>query len=65
MGVGVVGFGHAVRRQAVAVGEQGGAADVFQSAVDVVADVEQEEVMGERGRGGEHGQFGFADCADV
>ena len=46
-------------------GEQGGAADVFKSAVDVVADVEQEEVMRERGRGGEHCQFGFADFADV
>ena len=49
----------------MAVGEQGGTADVFQSSIDVVADVEQEEVMGERGRGGEHGQFGFADFADV
>ena len=49
----------------MAVGEQGGAADVFKSAVDVVADVEQKEVMRERGRGWEHCQFGFADCADV
>ena len=36
-GISFVGFAHIVRWQTVAVGEQGGAADVFQPTVEVVA----------------------------
>ena len=36
-GIGFVGFAHIIRWQTVAVGEQGGAADVFQPTVEVVA----------------------------
>lgn len=60
-GVGIVGIGHTVRRKAVAIGEQCGAVGVFQTAVNMVADVEQEQIFLKWGRGGEHRQFCFAD----
>ena len=38
---------------------------MFEAAVDVVAQMQQEEVFGKRGGVGEHGELGFADALHV
>ena len=65
-GVGGIGFAAGVVcRQCPAVGVQGGAADVFQAAVDFVAQMQQEQVFGEGCRLLEQGDFISADGFDV
>ena len=65
-GVGGIGFAAGiVCGQRPAVGVQGSAADVFQSAVDFVAQMQQKQVFGEGCRLLEQGDFISADGFDV
>ena len=65
LGIVFIGISHACRWQPVPVRKQGGAVGMFQTAIYLFTDMEQEQIFFKWGRGGKHCQFSFADSLEV